>query len=115
MTENKQQFNLDAMRSRPLPYRVPDDFFEKLEEDTVNRVFNSKKRVKTPLTLWRMLLRISIPAAASVALIITFNIFQPEKAEASHLTVEQAFSNLSQDEQDFLIDTYRTDMMLDYE
>lgn len=108
------------MESRPiknnkkgnLPYTVPEDFFKTLESNilkqTVEPMQTHHRRKRDLPAIKRALLAI----AASVLLFFTIHAIWEETATAMQGNIEQAFDNLSQDDQAYLLETYQDDIFL---
>ncbi len=85
-----------------MPYSIPDGFFDQLEEDIRKEVKPAKSH---------SLLRTVLAVAASVALIaISMNF--PKSDKVSINDVDQAFSQLTADDQDYLLDIYQEDVFI---
>lgn len=110
----EKTFDFNSIEKR-MPYTVPDDFFTKLEENVMDEVKVQKseatailKRNKTVIIAIRSLLA----AAAAVAL---FFVVQPMLTKNNmisaddYASVEQAFNNLSSDDQNFLVAVYENE------
>ena len=110
------QFNFDKIGKR-MPYTVPDDFFDTLEQNVMTEV-KSKKRGHTI----RIALGVVLGAAAAIALIVTVNKFMVKDAAtpSTEIDLEQAyckaevsaFSNLSDEDQDYLMEVYEEDIFI---
>ena len=110
------QFNFDKIGKR-MPYTVPDDFFDTLEQNVMTEV-KSKKRGRTI----RIALGAVLGAAAAIALIVTVNKFMVKDAAnpATEIDMEQAycnaevsaFSNLSDEDKDYLVEVYEEDIFI---
>ena len=103
--ENTFDFNSIGKRT---PYTVPDGFFEELEENVMAEV-RRKKAKKTRII--KIAVRSIFAAAAAIALFFVVRTSLPKDAPVLASTddftsVEQAFWQLSADDQDFLIQVY---------
>ena len=85
-----------------MPYSIPDGFFDQLEEDIRKEVKPAKSH---------SLLRTVLAVAASVALIVISMNF-PKSDKVSINDVDQAFSQLTADDQDYLLDIYQEDVFI---
>lgn len=91
-----------AKIGKQMPYTTPDGFFDQLEEDIRKEVKPAKSH---------SLLRTVLAVAASVALIaISMNF--PKSDKVSINDVDQAFSQLTADDQDYLLDIYQEDVFI---
>ena len=110
------QFNFDKIGKR-MPYTVPDDFFTTLEQNVMAEV-KGKKRGRG----FRIAFGAILGTAAAVALIVTANKFMVKDAATPGMETEleqayckaeiSAFSNLSDEDQDFLIEVYEEDLFI---
>lgn len=103
---------LDALRRRD-PYRMPPDFIERLTDEVVARMAEERthprgKSLASRLRLWAT----AAVSAAAVAL-IAINLV-PGVQPSESLTPDQAFERLSASDQEYLLDNYRSDMVMDY-
>ena len=115
--------NYDFSRiGKQMPYTVPDGFFEKLEEDVVgawneecgmrNEDTSAAKRAKVV----RMAVRAAIAVAACIALLLIVKKALPQGQDAAaddFDSVELAFNNLSTEDQDYLLEVYQEELLLD--
>lgn len=110
-----QQFNLDTATKRT-PYRVPENFFETLEQNIIAQTVGKTgmEKVTPAVNRWRpKLLRSILTSAAAVAVAVAIGIGIYATSPSDTLTPDQAFANLSLNDQEFLIDCYDNDMMLE--
>ena len=117
----EKTFDFEKIGKR-MPYTVPDDFFTKLEESVMDEVKKETAQPKHRKTALRIALRSVLAVAATVALIFvvraTLPTSEPVLASANDFdSVQQAFNNLSTDDQDFLIQVYEDEdiLMNDFE
>jgi hypothetical protein len=117
--------NLDAVKAgKRMPYTTPDGFFDKLEEDIWKEVKNDcldkddnvivltdspveRKPSKLRLFKWS-----AIAVAASVAFMLVFNLNTSNTRPATLNDVDQAFSQLTTDDQSYLLDVYQNDVFI---
>ena len=103
-----------------MPYNVPDEFFDKFEENVMEDVRGQKDDVREVVNrnkAMRIALRAAIAVAAALALffVVRATLLQSEPVLASaddFESVELAFNNLSTEDQDFLIQVYEEDDVL---
>lgn len=96
-----------------LPYRVPDGFFDKLEENVWKEVSGelitaAKRRRSRRL----MIAKGFTIAAAAVALTLAVMTQTSKQDSTGFAEVEQAFSQLSQADQTYLLETYQEDVFI---
>lgn len=114
-----KQFDFEQVGKR-MPYNVPDEFFDKFEEDVMEDVRGQKDDVREGVNrnkAMRIALRAAIAVAAALALffVVRATLLQSEPVLASaddFESVELAFNNLSTEDQDFLIQVYEEDDVL---
>ena len=114
-----KQFDFVQVGKR-MPYNVPDEFFDKFEENVMEDVRGQKDDVREGVNrnkAMRIALRAAIAVAAALALffVVRATLLQSEPVLASaddFESVELAFNNLSTEDQDFLIQVYEEDDVL---
>lgn len=117
----KDAFDFDRIGKR-MPYRTPDGFFDKMEEDVMSRLkeqdslFNAKVTMKKPVRSYKLIVR-SLASVAAVA-IIALVIGSVLKEETSSSVVDtadliQAFNQLDDADQLELLSTYQSDVFMD--
>ena len=114
-----KQFDFEQVGKR-MPYNVPDEFFDKFEENVMDDVRRQKDDVREGVNrnkAMRIALRAAIAVAAALALffVVRATLLQSEPVLASaddFESVELAFNNLSTEDQDFLIQVYEEDDVL---
>ncbi len=103
------QFDLDHSPRRT-PYRVPEGFFDTLEESILAATVDAGKQQEAAVRVtrsprrWRAI----VSAAAAIGLVIVTATRQTETID-----VNQAFANLDSADQQYLIDTYNNERMLE--
>ena len=108
----KAKFDFNKINKK-MPYTVPNDFFIKMEEDIWKEVKEvSNKKSKSRFLYLNITIKALSTIAAAVALfIILDNTFTESKAiEISD--VEQAFCNLSHEDQSYIISIYNDDVFI---
>ena len=112
----EQNYDFNSI-GKKMPYTVPDDFFDKLEEDVMNEVASQPVKEKKPKAL-RIAIRTLLAVAACLALflIVKKALPQGEESIADDFTnVELAFNNLSTEDQDYLLEVYQEEEELMYD
>lgn len=117
-------FDLDNANKR-MPYTTSsDDFFDKLEENIWKEVKDDYLGVNTDNTAsvdsrihrkpskLRIVMGYAIAVAASVALIFFVNMNMSKQSTASLDDIDQAFSQLSGDDQAYLLNIYQDDVFI---
>lgn len=110
-----KQFDFNQVGKR-MPYNVPDSFFDQLEEDVMQevKVETTQPKSRKKAHIIKIAMRSAIAVAATLALffVVCATLPQSEPVLASaddFASVEQAFGQLSTDDQDFLIQVYEED------
>lgn len=111
-----KKFDLDKVGKR-MPYTTPEGFFDKLEEDVwekaktgfLENVASSHAERRRKLRLWQ---RSALAVAASIALVVALSIGFFSSGQVSANDVDQAFCQLSADDQAFLLSIYQEDLFV---
>ena len=109
----EQNFDFNSV-GKKMPYTVPDGFFDQLEENVMNEVKAQPARKKA--TVLRMAIRAAIAIAACIALFLVVKKVLPQDNDTitdDFENVELAFNNLSTDDQDYLLEVYQEELLLD--
>ncbi len=113
-----KDFDFNKIGKR-MPYTTPNGFFDKLEDDIGEKVKNDKaavpempqvahKAVKRHLFFIRS--AVAVAASAALVLIVSKNISKTNSATIND--VDQAFSQLTADDQTYLRDIYNDDVFI---
>ncbi len=108
-----------------MPYTTPDGFFANLEEDIWNEVKNdSREEGDSPAAMsetpqagrkskkMRIVMRSAIAAAASIVLLFAVGMNFFKSSEVTVNDVDQAFSQLTTDDQAYLLNVYQADIFI---
>lgn len=88
--------------NKTMPYTVPDGFFEEMEERLMREVEPKQKSQKLRnVALWT-----GFAIAASLALLLVLRQVFPNASEASFKQVEMAFNQLSDGDQQLMLEYY---------
>jgi len=98
-----------------LPYSVPDNFFDDLEREITSRALTAQtEEKKRRRPLMRAVIAAAATAAATIALLLAVtrgnSVGQP--AADDFAAVEQAFAQLSGEDQAYIMQTYQNDIFL---
>lgn len=107
-----QQYDLDRIGKR-MPYKVPEDFFSKLEDNVLEGVAEKEIAEKnTSRKRFRLVTSAIVAVAASVAVFFFINIKSDTNTSTndSESEIELAFSKLSAEDQAYLLETYQEDV-----
>lgn len=114
-----KNFDFNQVGKR-MPYSTPDDFFAKMQSDILDAVQDTSTKntdVKTKKrTFRRWLWPVSLSAAAVAAMfVINIHFLAPNTPTASSdmQDVEQAFAQLSEDDQAYILEVYQDDVFID--
>lgn len=124
MTNKKFDFGQVGKR---MPYATPDGFFDQLEEDVWKEVKGDSAVAETvkmasceahpverkPFKM-RLLMRWVMAVAATIALVLVVHLgfFRPDASSPSVQDVDQAFSQLTTDDQAYLLNVYQDDIFI---
>lgn len=122
-----KDFDLDKV-GKQMPYTTSEDFFDKLEENIWKEVKDDylaekpQEQVSQVLPLGvsthhktsksRLVMRSLIAVAASVALVFIVNMNFSKQATVSINDVDNAFSQLSTEDQAYLLNVYQDDVFI---
>ena len=114
-----KNFDFNQVGKR-MPYSTPDDFFAKMQSnilDAVQDMPQKNTKIKTNRrTVRKWLWPVSLSAAAAVVAMFVINIhfLAPNTPTASSdiQDVEQAFAQLSECDQDYIVDVYQDDVFI---
>lgn len=121
-----KEFDFDKIGKR-MPYTTPDGFFDKLEEDIWKEVkddcfdttsekvdlpmTSEENKAKRPRTL-RVAMRCVLALVASVVVAFIVNMNFAKQDAATLNDVDQAFSQLTADDQAYLLNVYQDDVFI---
>ena len=94
---------------KKMPYTVPDNFFDKLEENVMNEV-KAQPATKKKGSVIRMAIRTALAVAACIALFLVVKKALPQGEDSitdDFTSVELAFNNLSTEDQDYLLEVFQ--------
>ena len=100
---------------KQMPYTVPDGFFDQLEENVMSKVTAQPAKTKKA-TVIRMAIRTAIAIAACIALFLVVRKVLPQGNDTAiddFENVELAFNNLSTEDQDYLLEVYQEELLLE--
>ena len=110
----EQNFDFNKI-GKQMPYTVPDGFFDKLEENVMREVKAQPAKKNKAKTI-RMAIRAALAVAACLALflVVKKNLPQGNNTITDDFdNVELAFSNLSMEDQDYLLEVYQEEQFMD--
>ncbi len=112
----KKHYDLNNIGKR-LPYTVPDNFFETVEEELIRKAKQVKPlnegvgEMEKATGIGRISFRVIISAAALIILAVTC-IQLYYNANRGYSTIEDAFCNLTNDDRSYLLELYSDDIFI---
>ena len=97
-----------------MPYTVPDNFFDELEEKVMREVKAQPVKKDKAKTI-RMAIRAALAVAACLALFLIVKKVLPQGSDTvtdDFANVELAFNNLSTEDQDYLLEVYQEELFM---
>jgi len=94
-----------------MPYTTPENYLDDIEKNVMAQVQTDETPVKKARNR-RLFIIASTLVAASIALLLVFKIIPYHQNQTSFDQVEQAFANLSNADQDFLMEVYEDDFFI---
>ena len=88
--------------NKTMPYTVPEDFFDEMEERLMQEVTTEKKKP----TIRKVALWTSLAVAASLALLLVLRHGWHNTEDESFKQVEMAFNQLSDGDQELMLEYY---------
>lgn len=116
-----KNFDFNQVGKR-MPYSTPDDFFAKMQSNILDAVQDSSPKVtdvktkKRHVRKWLWSVSLSAAAAVAAMFVVGMHLFssKPSVASCSMHDVEQAFTQLSESDQAYILDVYQDDVFLNY-
>lgn len=105
-----KNFDFDNMGKR-MPYSTPEGFFDNLEDSILSRV-DAETVTKKRHPRLRIIISSIAATAAAVAVVLIVGIKSQQPAAPSISDVDLAFSQLSADDQEFMLNVYQNDMFI---
>lgn len=109
---DKEKFDFDHIGKR-MPYTMPPGTFDEMEANVFARM-KEDKRSTTSHRIIRWCSVSAIAVAASVALLLTIKPARMTQDEQL-MQIDMAYANLSEDDQDFLMETFQEDIFINQE
>ena len=110
-----KQFDFEQVGKR-MPYNVPYGFFDQLEQNMMAEVAAGNIATEKPKQKARTVkitIRILLAAAAAVALFFVVTKNMPsDTTEDGFANVELAYNNLSNEDQEYLMEVYEEDVFI---
>ena len=107
----EKNFKLEQIGKRT-PYSMPEGFMKEMEDNVMRSVAAGTLQTRHK-PLKQVIFRSAVAAAAVAALFtVSISTMQPKRYIANYTEVDQAFDNLSYDDQQYMIDTYSNDVFM---
>lgn len=113
-----KDFDLDKFKKQT-PYKVQDGFFDELENNVaaelgINTMHKETAKIVDFSRKYTLRLKIACISTfvAAVCIAVSFILHPKELSTVDMQSIEQAYTNLSQTDQDFLIEVYQDDLFL---
>ena len=107
----EKDFDFNRIGKR-MPYRTPEGFFDEMEADVWKEVRNGLPPAHKRKAFRPRALAASLAVAASMALLLVFGTVSHKGQTGSFSKVEQAFANLSLEDQAYVLAVYREDLFM---
>ncbi len=105
-------FDFEKMGKR-MPYSVPEDFFAELQEsiaaDAKREIATARRKLRLR---WLSAGMAAVAAVFAVVVATHVDFGQKERLNVEFSAVEDAFCELSADDQAYLLDVYQTDVFM---
>lgn len=109
----ENDFNFDSVGKR-MPYTVPDGFFARMEEKLMAEVREQGRMRRKRARMASVIKKSFLAAAACAAIAFTVHLgLAAPWQEVNEQDVEQAFSQLSQTDQAYILAVYQDDVFLE--
>ena len=114
-----KNFDFNQVGKR-MPYATPDDFFAKMQSNILDAVQDSttkntdSKAKKRQVRKWLWPVSLSAAAAVAAMFVINIHFLAPNTPTTSSdiQDVEQAFAQLSESDQAYILDVYQDDVFI---
>lgn len=101
-----ESYNFDKI-GKKMPYRVPDTFFDELENTIMIEVQKRQNKRNILKIFYR-----SVAVAATIALLIIVGGSGTKNDKTDFAEIAQAFDNLSEADQTYLLEIYQDDIFI---
>lgn len=107
----EKEFDFNRIGKR-MPYKTPEGFLDEMEANVWKEVQNELPQTHKRKTFRLRVFAGTMAVAASIALLLVFHPFSPKEETDSFSHVEQAFANLSQEDQAYMLAVYQEDIFM---
>lgn len=101
-----ESYNFDKI-GKKMPYRVPDTFFDELENTIMIEVQKRQNKRNILKIFYR-----SVAVAATIALLMIVGGSGTKNDKTDFVEIAQAFDNLSEADQTYLLEIYQDDIFI---
>lgn len=95
-----------------MPYRTPGGFLDEMEANIWKEIQGGLPKTHKRKTYRLRIFAAALAVAASIALLFVFSPVSHQKQTDSFSKVEQAFANLSQEDQAYMLAVYQEDLFM---
>ena len=107
----EKDFDFNRVEKR-MPYKTPDGFFDELETKVWDKVQRVPRKLVKRKSLFPRIFAGALAVAASVSLLLVLHPFSRDEHADGFLKVEQAFDNLSREDQVYVLGVYEEDVFM---
>lgn len=107
----EKDFDFNRIGKR-MPYRTPEGFLDEMEANIWKEVQGGLPQTYKRKTYRLRIFATSLAVAASIALLLVFSPVFHKGQSDSFSKVEQAFANLSQQDQAYMLSVYQEDLFM---
>lgn len=107
----EKDFDFNRIGKR-MPYRTPEGFLDEMEANIWKEVQGELPQTYKRKTYRLRIFATSLAVAASIALLLVFSPVSYKGQSDSFSKVEQAFANLSQQDQAYMLSVYQEDLFM---
>lgn len=107
----EKEFDFNRIGKR-MPYKTPEGFLDEMEANVWREVQHEFPKTHKRKTFRLRVFAGAMTVAASIALLLVFHPFSPKEETDSFSHVEQAFANLSQEDQAYMLAVYQEDIFM---
>ena len=107
----KKNFDFKRIGKR-MPYRTPEGFLDEMEANIWKEVQSGLPQTHQRKPYRLRIFAASLAVAASIALLLVFTPVSSQRQTDSFSKVEQAFANLSREDQAYMLAVYQDDLFM---
>lgn len=107
----EKDFDFNRIGKRT-PYRTPEGFFDQMEADIWEEVRHGLPQAARRKTARLRIIAGALAVAASITLLLVFNPFSHSGHTDGFAEIEQAFAQLSAEDQAYMLEVYQEDLFM---